>query len=94
MLGTILPAVGSDKRREWTIKTLLRRGVAYTQLASQPNSTTTGGGDLQSAMSCLDAAVSDYAQASALDPANEALKTDLNKLKTHRESRRTTLAAQ
>ena len=32
MLQTILPAPGSEKRKAWTIKTLLRRGVAYSQL--------------------------------------------------------------
>mmetsp|Transcript_7589 Transcript_7589/g.12782 ORF Transcript_7589/g.12782 Transcript_7589/m.12782 type:complete len:815 (-) Transcript_7589:130-2574(-) len=32
MMGNILPAAGSDKRRQWTVKTLLRRGVALTQL--------------------------------------------------------------
>lgn len=32
MLQTILPPPGSEKRKLWTIKTLTRRGVAYSQL--------------------------------------------------------------
>ena len=33
MLKAILPAVGTEKRMSWVIKTLLRRGAAYAQLS-------------------------------------------------------------
>ena len=32
MLEAILPPVNSDKRREWLLKTVVRRGAAYFQL--------------------------------------------------------------
>jgi tetratricopeptide (TPR) repeat protein len=62
MLANILPPAGSAKRTTWLVKTLLRRGVAYTQQGAYA------------------LAVEDYAAASALDPANEALKGDLQQL--------------
>lgn len=68
MLFTILPSVGSAKRVTWTVKTLLRRGVALSQLGK------------------LDAAVQDYALAVQLDPSNEAIKVDLQKLTDLRDN--------
>lgn len=79
MLETILPPAGGEKRTSWQVKTLLRRGMAYSQLALV-NPTET--------LICLDAAVRDYSQAVSLDPKNENLKSDLNKLMTFRESKR------
>ena len=72
MLNSILPSVGSDKRKSWVVKTLLRRGAAYAQLSR------------------LDEAVSDFRTASALDPKNETLKSDLNKIINFREGKRAT----
>lgn len=67
MLSTILPPVGSTKRTTWTVTTLLRRGVALSQLGR------------------LDAAVQDYAQAVQLDPADDAIKADLQQLTALRD---------
>ena len=72
MLNSILPSIGSDKRKSWVVKTLLRRGAAYAQLSR------------------LDEAVSDFRTASALDPKNETLKSDLNKIINFREGKRAT----
>jgi tetratricopeptide (TPR) repeat protein len=62
MADTLLPAAGSEKRKDWTLKTLIRRGAASIQI-----------GDLKSA-------IRDYGYAVSIDPTNEALKSDLNKL--------------
>ena len=32
MLASILPPVGSDKRAQWVVKTVVRRGQAYARL--------------------------------------------------------------
>jgi dyslexia susceptibility 1 candidate gene 1 protein len=89
MLQTILPAAGSDKRRTWLVKTLTRRGVAFSKMeeinSSSGSSSSSGGGSDGSGEWNLDKAVKDFAQACAIDPANEALKSDLNKLKSFRE---------
>eukprot|EP01038_Epipyxis_sp_PR26KG_P012244 gene12244-16410_t len=76
MLNTILPPPGSEKRRTWLIKTLTRRGVAYSQLEM------------------LDEAVTDYAYASSLDPSNEALKSDLNKISNFRQAKKSSIMSQ
>ena len=70
MLSAILPPAGSAKRREWVMRTVLRRGAAHAQ-----------GGDYASA-------VADYSLAIGLDPNNEALKSDLNKLRTSMEAQK------
>ena len=70
MLNSILPSQGSEKRKSWVLKTLLRRAAAYAQLNS------------------LDLAVEDFRNASGLDPKNESLKSDLNKMLNYRESKR------
>jgi tetratricopeptide (TPR) repeat protein len=69
MLNTILPSVGSEKRKSWVLKILARRGAAYVQL------------------SLLDEAVEDFRSASGLDPTNEALKSDLNKIINYRDGK-------
>lgn len=69
MLLSIVPPAGSDKRKQWIIKTITRRGVARMQAKK------------------YDEAVEDYATASALEPANEQLKSDLNKVRNMREGR-------
>ena len=71
MLRSILPPKGSDKRTQWVVKTLVRRGTAFAQLAQ------------------LDEAVEDFRRASAMDPKNEVLKSDLNKILNYREGKRT-----
>ena len=75
MLNSILPSEGSEKRKSWVLKTLLRRAAAYAQLNS------------------LDLAVEDFRNASGLDPKNETLKSDLNKMLNYRESKRTSSQA-
>jgi tetratricopeptide (TPR) repeat protein len=70
MLSSILPAPGSDKRKSWVLRTILRRGAAYAQLSQ------------------LAEAVDDYKTASGLDPTNETLKSDLNKILNLREGKR------
>jgi dyslexia susceptibility 1 candidate gene 1 protein len=70
MLASILPPAGSEKRKSWVLKTILRRGTAYAQLGR------------------LDEAVDDYRTASGLDPKNETLKSDMNKLVNLREGKR------
>ncbi len=67
MLNSILPAKGSEKRKAWVLKTILRRGQAYLQVSR------------------YDEAIRDYSTASGLDPTNESLKSDINKLVTARE---------
>ena len=67
MLHSILPAKGSEKRKAWVLKTIVKRGQAYIQLSK------------------YDEAVRDYSTASGLDPTNESLKSDINKLITARE---------
>jgi tetratricopeptide (TPR) repeat protein len=69
MLNSILPSVGSEKRKSWVLKILARRGAAYVQL------------------SLLDEAVEDFRSASGLDPKNEALKSDLNKIINYRDGK-------
>lgn len=69
MLNSILPSIGSDKRKSWVLKILARRGAAYVQL------------------SLLDEAVEDFRMASGLDPMNEALKSDLNKIINYRDGK-------
>ena len=70
MLQNILPPKNSEKRKNWVIKTLTRRGVAHSQLNR------------------LEEAIQDFQQAVGYDPKNEALVSDLNKLKTFRESKK------
>lgn len=62
MADTFLPATGTEKRKDWTLKTLIRRGAASIQI-----------GDIKSS-------IRDYGYAVSIDPSNEALKSDLNKL--------------
>ena len=67
MLNSILPAKGSEKRKAWVLKTIVKRGQAHLQLSK------------------YDEAIRDYSTASGLDPTNESLKSDINKLITARE---------
>lgn len=62
MLSSILPPKGSAKRKEWVMKTVVRRGAAFFELGN------------------LDGAIRDYGIAASLDPTDEKLKLDLNKL--------------
>lgn len=93
MLQTILPAAGSDKRKQWLVKTLSRRGVAFSKMeeinSSSNNSSGSGSGSNEEEEWNMDKAVQDFAQACAVDPTNESLKSDLNKLKSFREFKRT-----
>lgn len=68
MLTAILPIRGSDKRKSWYLKTLVRRGAAHFQAGN------------------LAEAIADYGKACAIDPSNNALKTDLNNLRNSRSS--------
>lgn len=68
MLSSILPEIGSEKRKQWVIKTILRRGAAYVRLND------------------LDEALNDYNTAASLDPDNQTLKSDINKLSSFREN--------
>jgi hypothetical protein len=88
MLHSILPPQGSEKRKAWVITTLLRRGMAYAQLAAPGASLSIDVNEAQNVVNLLDSAVCDYSHASGLDPKNEALKGDLNKLMTFRESKK------
>ena len=106
MLQTILPATGSEKRKQWLMKTLTRRGVAFSKMeeikSSNPSSSSSSSSSSSGSSSGnseeeeedgggegnLDRAVQDFAQACAIDPLNEALKSDLNKLKSFREFKR------
>jgi len=40
MLSSILPPSGSEKRRQWAIKTITRRGVAYARLGNYKDAVT------------------------------------------------------
>ena len=68
-VAAILPPVGSEKRKSWTLKTLTRRGATHSLT-----------GNLQSA-------IKDFSKAVAMDPSNEALKSDLNKLMIMKENK-------
>jgi dyslexia susceptibility 1 candidate gene 1 protein len=70
MLSFILPEIGSEKRKTWVIKTILRRAAAYVRLND------------------LDEALNDYNTAASLDPENQTLKSDINKLNSFRENKR------
>jgi dyslexia susceptibility 1 candidate gene 1 protein len=63
MLGALLPPPGSEKRKQWVMKTVLRRGACFVGVGK------------------FDDAIRDYGTAIALDPKDEKLKSDLNKIK-------------
>lgn len=69
LLASILPKAGSEKRKQWVLKTIVRRGVAYVKVNK------------------LGEAIEDYKIAVSLDPANQDLRVDLNRLIKFRESR-------
>jgi len=72
MSSALIPPVGTQKRKDWTLKTLARRGAANIQLGN------------------IEDAIRDYGFAVSIDPSNEALKTDLTRLKNTYEFSSTT----
>jgi dyslexia susceptibility 1 candidate gene 1 protein len=68
MIFALLPAYGSEKRKQYILKTITRRGVAYRQIARH------------------DKAIEDYEEAVQIDPNNEALRKDLELMRSQYQS--------
>lgn len=65
MLSAILPSPSSDKRKQWLLKTTLRKAVALVQLER------------------LTEAIEVYNEAMKIDPSNDQIKLDHDKLVAH-----------